>query len=295
MNLSASSSGGNISVIIPYFNARASINRAIASVLKQTLSPLEILVVDDASEVPILPSDLASSGLIRVIRLDTNGGGSVARNAGIDEARGDWVAFLDSDDEWDSDKLRRQMEVVSCERDVGRSLFTCGVIIKENGVEVARSGAPLEIRSPMEAVLVDGAFLQTSTYLLLRRKAAEIRFNPELRKHQDWDFLHRWHMKGNQVVHQHDHLSTYHRGGSQQISRSRKPDVSRAWFSQIKAQLTPRAQAKFYLSEVFPFEFSVKPLASLAYLWRLKREGNLSSKEIFGMLPYALKIASRVL
>jgi glycosyltransferase involved in cell wall biosynthesis len=99
-----------ISVIIPTHNRTATLGRAIQSVLDQTFPALEIIVVDDAS-TDITPHILEKySGKIRIITNETNQGVSYARNVGIQEARGDWLAFLDSDDQWAPTKLERQKQ-----------------------------------------------------------------------------------------------------------------------------------------------------------------------------------------
>lgn len=99
-----------ISVIIPTHNRTATLGRAIQSVLDQTFPALEIIVVDDAS-TDNTPHILKKySGKIRIIINETNQGVSYARNVGIQEARGDWLAFLDSDDQWAPTKLERQKQ-----------------------------------------------------------------------------------------------------------------------------------------------------------------------------------------
>ena len=94
------------SVIIPVYNAAATIARALDSVLSQSYLQYEIIVVDDASTDNtrhILQTDYA--GHIRYIQKVNNAGSSVARNTGMDAATGDYIAFFDADDVWHKDKL----------------------------------------------------------------------------------------------------------------------------------------------------------------------------------------------
>ena len=91
----------SVSVIIAAYNAEAFVGRAIASALAQTLAPLEILIVDDCSTDgtrAVLDAAAHKTPTIRVIAMARNGGPSAARNAGIAQARGEWLAVLDADD-----------------------------------------------------------------------------------------------------------------------------------------------------------------------------------------------------
>ena len=98
-----------VSVIIPTFDRAELVGRAVASVLAQTHADLECLVVDDGSR-DHTPEVLAAMGdpRLRVWRTQ-NRGVSAARNLGLAESRGEYVAFLDSDDEWLPEKLARQL------------------------------------------------------------------------------------------------------------------------------------------------------------------------------------------
>ncbi|MDP3747243.1 MAG: glycosyltransferase family 2 protein [Phenylobacterium sp.] len=101
-----------VSVILPTFNRGRTLTRAINSVLHQGYANLELLVVDDAStddtaEVMAKITDPR----VRYVRLAKNGGASRARNEGLRIAKGDYIAFQDSDDEWLADKLHRQLAV----------------------------------------------------------------------------------------------------------------------------------------------------------------------------------------
>jgi glycosyltransferase involved in cell wall biosynthesis len=90
-------------VVIPTFRRPAFLADAVASVLAQTEGDLECVVVDDASPEPVdSPSD---DERVRVVRLDANGGPAAARNAGVVEARGRHLAFLDDDDWWEPERL----------------------------------------------------------------------------------------------------------------------------------------------------------------------------------------------
>jgi glycosyltransferase involved in cell wall biosynthesis len=102
----------DISVVIPVFNARETISPAIESALEQTYPPLEVIVVDDGSTdgTGELVTTRYGDG-IRYLR-QSNKGVSVARNYGVTEARGSWLAFLDSDDVWLANKLEVQVKTI---------------------------------------------------------------------------------------------------------------------------------------------------------------------------------------
>jgi glycosyltransferase involved in cell wall biosynthesis len=106
----------SISVVIPAFDRAGVLPRSVGSVLAQTVPPLEVIVVDDSSadETERVVAELGSE-LVRYVRLDSRSGAQAARNRGVAEARGDWIAFQDSDDEWLSDKLERQVALIEDE------------------------------------------------------------------------------------------------------------------------------------------------------------------------------------
>jgi len=106
----------SVSVIIPAYNSASTIIRALQSVATQTLAPQEIIVVDDASTDTTrdLVTTFASSSSIpvHVLTQTTNSGPSAARNAGWDAAVGDYIAFLDADDQWHPRKIELQYPVM---------------------------------------------------------------------------------------------------------------------------------------------------------------------------------------
>lgn len=101
-----------ISVVIPSYNSAECLSGAIESVLSQTRPADEIIVVDDGSGDNTGDVCRGFGDRIRYIRQE-NGGASTARNTGMAAARGDWLAFLDADDLWDSQKLELQMAALA--------------------------------------------------------------------------------------------------------------------------------------------------------------------------------------
>jgi glycosyltransferase involved in cell wall biosynthesis len=99
-----------VTVVIPAYNAAATIRRALDSVLAQTFQDIETVVIDDASGDATADIVTRQYGAqVRLLRLPRNAGESAAMNAGIAEARGRLIAFLDADDEWLPEKLERQV------------------------------------------------------------------------------------------------------------------------------------------------------------------------------------------
>lgn len=128
----------NVSIILPTYNRAHCIKKAVESVLRQTYSQWELLVVDDGSTddtEAIIAAYAASDHRVRYYRQPSNKGVSAARNEGIRQARYDYIAFQDSDDVWHEDKLEKQMRVFSENPDVG--LVYCAIQgTRQDGREV---------------------------------------------------------------------------------------------------------------------------------------------------------------
>lgn len=105
-----------VSVIIPTFNREQTVARAISSALNQGYVPTEVIVVDDGSTDETRETLAKFGGAIRVIH-QANAGAAAARNTGSRAANGEYLAFLDSDDEWLPEKLERQIPLMR-EREV---------------------------------------------------------------------------------------------------------------------------------------------------------------------------------
>lgn len=106
-----------VTVVIPAYNSANYIGVTLESVLNQTFSDFEVLVVNDCSKdntIDVVSKFLEIDNRIRIIDLSQNTGAPAGpRNIGIQQARGKWIAFLDADDIWHKNKLQRQIEIIN--------------------------------------------------------------------------------------------------------------------------------------------------------------------------------------
>jgi glycosyltransferase involved in cell wall biosynthesis len=187
MNYSALQS---VSVVIPAYNSRDTIQQAVATARAQTLRPMQIVVVDDASKDDTLQQLEAIAGPdLLVVNSPVNGGGGAARNRGIENATGDVVAFLDADDLWAPDKLEKQMALLRTQTRES-FCFTAVEHTNEYGEQhILPKREPRAGESLGDYMLKSGNIMQTSTLMVPRHLLARCRFNEKLRRFQDLDFV----------------------------------------------------------------------------------------------------------
>ncbi|WP_457556957.1 glycosyltransferase family 2 protein [Candidatus Harpocratesius sp.] len=122
-----------ISVIITTYNRALMIGKAINSVLNQTYRNFELIIIDDGSQdntKEIVKEWQKKSDKIRYKLLTSNYGANIARNEGIKLSKGNYLAFLDSDDEWFPQKLEKQIEIFRNSKDPKLGIVYCGMIKK---------------------------------------------------------------------------------------------------------------------------------------------------------------------
>lgn len=181
-----------ISAVIPTYNYGRFLREAIDSALTQTHPALEVIVVDDGS-TDDTPQVLASYGnRIRAIRQPNQGVGA-ARNTGIAAARGEYVAFLDSDDIWKPEKLER--DAARFNADPGLGLVHCGAeLFDSTGKTLSVSQPLLEGWVALDLLRLDRQVIAApgSGTMVPRRVAEEIGgFDGRLQPSEDWDFCYR--------------------------------------------------------------------------------------------------------
>jgi glycosyltransferase involved in cell wall biosynthesis len=127
------------SVVIPVYNKQPHIARSIGSVLKQSFTDFELIVVDDGSTDGSLDEiKKFKDKRIKLVCNEKPTGPSAARNAGVRHASGEWVSFLDADDEWASFYLEKVYDGIKKHPEVG--LISCGWIINDNNSVAKNDG-----------------------------------------------------------------------------------------------------------------------------------------------------------
>ena len=175
-----------ISVIIPTYNRKNLITRAIKSVINQSLKPFEIIIVDDGSTDGTYEFINQFFPEIRVIR-QLNNGVSSARNLGLKNAKGNWIAFLDSDDEWFSKKLEFQKKAID-HSDKYLISHTNEIWIR-NGVRVNQMKKHQKYGGSIFEKSLDICRISPSSVLINRKIFEDIgKFDETLKICEDYDF-----------------------------------------------------------------------------------------------------------
>ena len=128
-----------VSIIMPSYNTAKFISETIESVLAQTYTNWELIIVDDCStdDTDAVIRPYLADDRIRYIKNEKNSGAAVSRNRALREAKGKWIAFLDSDDLWLPEKLEKQIAFM--EKNNCRFSYTNYIEIDENSVPNGRS------------------------------------------------------------------------------------------------------------------------------------------------------------
>jgi glycosyltransferase involved in cell wall biosynthesis len=178
-----------VSVIIPTRNRSESLPLAIRSVVGQTFTDFELVIVDDASDEPV--HDIVKGfkdARVRCIRHERRRGGAAARNTGIRNTTGEFVAFLDDDDEWYPEKLARQVSILlRSDSEIG-AVYAGYDVVNRNTGSIPGQKVPVH-RGDLSSVLLTANLIGTTSCMLLRRKCfADVgMFDESLPSFQDYD------------------------------------------------------------------------------------------------------------
>ena len=178
-----------ISVIIPTHNRNTLLFRCVESVINQTFSPAEIIIVDDGSKECLKELHQKLCCLTRIpiklVRNKLNRGASYSRNLGANLATGNWLAFLDSDDYWENQKLEKQNELL---HDRKVDVIYCDNLIIDNKRRKRPSGKKIISGNILPQLMLGWIPPNTSTLLIKRRTFLMIDgFDEDLNSCQDHD------------------------------------------------------------------------------------------------------------
>lgn len=178
------------SIIIPTYNRATTLVRAIDSVLEQSYKKYELIVVDDCSidDTANVMEQYVSENRVKYIKLDKNIGGAAARNIGINNSKGDFVAFQDSDDEWLPGKLKKQMQVFFDNPQID-VVFTKIARITNEKVSIFPQ-ENITGSKDVHTKMLKANYIGTPSAIIKKNKLSEIGgFDNELPRLQDWDLF----------------------------------------------------------------------------------------------------------
>ena len=183
-----------VSCIIPTYKRCDTLKRAIESVINQTYKNIEVIIVDDnefnneySKEVQKIISEFAMNPKVRYVQQKIHKNGAVARNIGIKIARGEYIAFLDDDDEWTLDKIEKQIRILKDNKDI--DVVTCLWTSYTNG----REGNKCKIYETNDVqfkILLREISICTPTIIIKKECIKKFGgFDEKLLRHQDLQFL----------------------------------------------------------------------------------------------------------
>jgi glycosyltransferase involved in cell wall biosynthesis len=212
-----------ISIVIPAYGRSPLLQRAVRSVLAcDGIERVQIIIVDDCSPEPITCEELRSQD--KIIRQKLNSGAAVCRNVGIDNAQGELISFLDSDDYYVNRNFEYEYELIIQQP----ALYYTA--IESQGFK-SDYPAHMEKTEFFERIFFKSPHIgQTSS--LIFNKNLNIRFDESLPKHQDWDFILSTLCQGIPVKQLKGNVF-FDRSDQQSLSRKYSPEKSIPWFQKL--------------------------------------------------------------
>ena len=235
---------GLVSIITPAYNAAAYIAETIASVFAQTYTNWEMLIVNDCSKdntAEIVESYAKKDKRIKLINLKQNSGAAAARNTAIQNAKGRYIAFLDSDDLWKKEKLQKQLSFMQQN----------GYAFTFTGYEHFK-GTKENIQSKVQVVkslnykqALKGNQIGCLTVMLDRKQIRDIRFTTQ--RHEDYILWLSILKQGITAYGIQESLALYRTGNSKSISSNKLQSALWTWKVYRESQRLSVVKSMYYM------------------------------------------------
>lgn len=234
-------------MVIPCYNAARFLEQTLGSVLAQTYPALEVIVVDDGSTDESARIAGSFGPVVRVIR-QTNQGESTARNRGMAEARGDWVALLDADDIWEPEKLQCQVDVVREQSADVVCVYSDFYRFEKSTRVLEEPRAEYHAQADARIGMLFDWCVQPSTALIRRDVLARVRFPESVQHGEDPIFFALLHDEGR-FVRVAKRLTGYRTSPSQQSGNLDHHALKRVslirWFADNAKRYSAAEQESF--------------------------------------------------
>lgn len=232
-----------VSIITPVYNAERFIKETVQSIIEQKYEKFELLLIDDHStdnSFEIISSFAEADSRIKVLQTPSNSGAAVARNIGLENARGQYVAFIDSDDKWKKNKLKEQIEAMKKNK-YSFTYTNFEMVSETNELIKEKVGLPekLDYRE-----LLKNTAIACSTVVIDRSVFGDFRM-PEVRKGQDtatWLML----LRDGETAHLVNKVLGSYRIVKGSISSNKFQALKRTWNTYRNLEKLPLHQAIYY-------------------------------------------------
>lgn len=239
-------SNATVSVVVPVYNAEQTIGRTLSSVLRQGIDDMEIILVDDCStdrSAAVIDEYARQYPSVVYHRQERNQGAAVARNTALRMARGRYVAFIDSDDEWCEGKLKRQLAFMR-ERNAALSCTALDVVD-------STGQATGQVRHVVEridyALLLRNTMIATSTVVVDRNLTGDFTM-PLRRSGQDYATWLRL-LRGGTVCYGLDEVLAHYRVAPHSLSSNKWKSIRQVWDIQTRDEGIPALRAAWNVGQ----------------------------------------------
>jgi len=265
-----------ISVVIPVHNGETTIIETLTSVLKQTYANFEVIIVDDGSDHPVesFIRSLTDDKRIRVYRAERSNA-NIARNVGIKESKGEYIAMLDADDYWVENHLHDcllMLQETNADGLYGSLFMNRSRPVDIQNLPVVKARELKAGESMMDYLLTAGYGAQTSTLFTTARSMKDILWDPELIDMQDYDFVFRFYNKYKMIV-KKDPTAVYTLGSGRSLHyesiiryiKDRKNDIDPEVYMRYHLNMYWRVKVEEESRQFIPY-FRTEAMRYQAYL-----------------------------